>query len=114
MGSIPRELRELRRIVGEFEEETEVEVVWIRDRREEQGRTTLEIRKGGFPRILGWHGGGHHAFDFSPLREHVDEGLMYFKSDEFRADVDEAIEELRTELDRLREELEEVRRQQAD
>lgn len=95
--------QDLREIVSEFEEETEVEVVWVRDKRRETGKTTLEIREGR--QMFGMHGfpGG---FD---VRRHVDDGMRWFHDERVQEQLDDAMRALREELDEIRAEIREIR-----
>jgi serine protease Do len=94
---------DLREIVGDFEEEKEVEVAWIRDGRRQTGKTTLEVREG--PVGMWGHEGGPFSFDMEPMRRHVG----YLKSDEFRDDLRQSLEDVKKELGEIRAELDRMR-----
>jgi len=106
-GELVGDPDELRRVVGNYEEETEVEVVWVRDRREKSGKTTLEVREG--LGVLGLPGMPHHGLDIAPLRRHVGDGLLWLESEEFQETIDKALEGLRVELDEIRSEIKTLR-----
>jgi len=81
---------ELRRVVGEYDQATEVKVVWIRDKKRREGNATLELREvpgllrpGGLP--------------------------MWERRMDRREAPDLRIDELRREVDELRRELDEMR-----
>jgi S1-C subfamily serine protease len=108
---------DLRRVVWEFEEESEVEVVWIRDRKENRGKTTLEVREGAGQRVLSWFGEGEEGLEdidirghLDALKHHVGEGMHKVKRIEIHESTDEALEELRSEIENLREEIDELKK----
>jgi serine protease Do len=90
---------DLRRVVGEHDEEVEVEVAWLRDKKEQTGKATLEVREGlafGLPHF------GHHDMrwlDDGPGRRVV---VERFDDDGLR----EELEELRQELQELKDQIE--------
>jgi membrane-associated protease RseP (regulator of RpoE activity) len=110
---------DLREIVSAYDEETEVEVVWIRDRKKRDGKTTLEIREGALERTFNislWDDDDDfdddHHVRISPRqmrRHHLPEDVIIEKR-LIREDMDETIEELREELQELRKELQELQK----
>ena len=105
---------ELRQVVREHEEETEIEVVWLRDKKEKTGKTTLEIRESpvmrlprfgkGFPHELPHH--FDFDFDADGMRHRVVEILG---DEDTKGSLREALEKLEKQIEELREEMEELK-----
>jgi S1-C subfamily serine protease len=102
---------ELRAVIRDFEEESEVEVVWIRDKKQKKGKATIEVRES--PLGFGHLGMGlppHFDFDWdrhaNGLRRHV---VEIMGDDEVKGAMKEAIDELRAEIESLRKELDELK-----
>ena len=120
---------DLQRAIRDFEEETEVEIAWVRDHKERHGKTKLEIREGRTPRLLSrWSGEGpgpHHDFDLEDfedidigehlkmLKRHVGDGIERIREIRVLDDgeLDEQLGELRAEIEKLRSEIEEMKGQ---
>ncbi len=92
---------DLRSIVRRFDEAATVEVVWVRDRKERKGDVELEIRDTAeqFGFLDGLEGFDIHRFipELRNLGRHVQITV--------NGDLDEALDELRAQMDDLREEL---------
>jgi S1-C subfamily serine protease len=99
---------DLQETIGEIDEAREVEVVWIRDKKEKSGKVELEVREG-----LAWHHPGRwmgHGMDPGVMRWFGDEGdghrVLIERQLEGTEDLQEQMDELRQELDELKKELE--------
>lgn len=105
---------ELRQVVRDYEEETEIEVVWLRDKKEQTGKTTLEIRESPVLRLPHFgkglpHEFPHHFdfdFDANGMRHHV---VEIFGDEDTKGSLREALEKLEKQIEELREEMEELK-----
>lgn len=113
-GTEVEDAADLRSVVGKHDEADEVQVVWLRDKKRQNGKVALEVKEG--MGIFGM-GDGPHAFawrgddlDIPRLRDHLD-GTHRVLVERFGDDGElrETIEKLRAELDQLREEVEELK-----
>ncbi|MCA9751310.1 MAG: PDZ domain-containing protein [Gemmatimonadetes bacterium] len=94
---------ELREVVGDFEEPTDVEIVWVRDKKEQHGKASLEVKEGtelGLPDMPFLHDG--------PMRWFGDDDDGRRVMIERRIEGDE---DLRNEIDQLRDEIDELRQE---
>ena len=109
-GQPTRDGGELRDAIRDFDEETEVEVVWIRDQKEKSGTVTLEIRESEdmtFGRLF-----GNFDVEVPDFRRHV---RMHVDGDAMRGEVREMMKQLKEELEEVRREMEEMKQEiQAD
>jgi hypothetical protein len=101
---------DLRSVVRDYEEETEIEVAWLRDKKEKKGTTTLEVRESPFGRVphLGFlHDFDfHHDFDHDGVRRHV---VEVFGDEDVKGSLEKALDEVKRELEALREEVDELK-----
>jgi C-terminal processing protease CtpA/Prc len=118
---------DLRDTIGDYEEETEVEIAWVRDREKRDGKTTLEIRESRAPRMFSrhrWHDGDGEIFDFDideigdidlgehlrDLRQHVGSGVERLR--EIRIvddDLEQELDDLRAEIEILKGEIQSLK-----
>lgn len=99
---------DLQKRVGKIDDEREVEVVWIRDKKEKRGKVELEVREGlamHDMRHFKGHAGGHDIMQWFGdgaegrrvmIEKYVDDG----------SELQEQMDELRRELEELKKELE--------
>jgi serine protease Do len=107
-GSPVENAGDLRRVVGREDDEAEVEVVWLRDKRRESGKVALEVREG--MGILGLGDGPHH-FEWRGDDDRFGEARRVLGR-HFGGDAEELramMDELREEMSELREEIEELK-----
>ncbi|HMB67909.1 MAG TPA: PDZ domain-containing protein [bacterium] len=106
-GDDVEDARDLRRAVGRADDEEEVEVVWLRDKKRESGKVALEVREG--MGILGM-GDGPHRFEFHGDDDsHFGHGRRVLDLRGDREEMRELVEKLRHEMNELREEVEELK-----
>jgi len=99
---------DLRRAVGRKDDEAEVEVVWLRDKKRESGKVTLEVREG--MGMLGM-GDGPHFFEWNGDDGRFGQGRRVFGR-QLRGDSEdlrEMVDKLRDEMRDLRDEIEELK-----
>jgi membrane-associated protease RseP (regulator of RpoE activity) len=112
---------DLRRAIREYTEETEVRVVWKRDRKEKSGTTTLELRDTPLA-ALGHTLWGEHGFlphlppldfdveieeDWDELGEELErKDLRRARRLRIRPELEISVEKLSEEIEELRKELE--------
>jgi S1-C subfamily serine protease len=96
---------ELRQVIREFEEAKLVEVAWIRDKKMQTGKTTLEIREAPAMRMPRLAFGRGHDFDFD--RDRVHRRVVEVIGDE---EMQETLDALRDELDALRKEVDQLKK----
>jgi len=119
----------LREVIREYEEAEEVEIVWIRDKKEKKGKVTLEVREGtdvlGFLPELEWHGADGSLPDFrhhldgirDGIRRHVRLGIDEMGElhrEEIEGSLRSTLDELREEMDEMRKELDELKEKKSD
>jgi S1-C subfamily serine protease len=100
---------DLRRIVAEHEEPTEVEVSWIRAKRAQTGKTTLEVKEGlgaFFEEPIGEDAMRDHLmWEEGPMRERVH--ALRMRAGE---ETEKALEELKEQVKKLEEQVRKLER----
>jgi len=99
---------ELRQVVRDFEEETEIEVAWLRDKKERKGKTTVEIRESPLGRHFGFRGPDRFFEEWGGDPDEVRRHVVKVFGD--RESMQDTLEQLRGELEELRKEVEELKK----
>ena len=104
---------DLRRAVSRFDEPTDVEVTWLRDGHQRSGKVELEIRE-GLAFLPDADNPGGRDFDWVPQMDERDMNGMRERVHAFRmgadAKTERALEELRQQIQNLKQELRELER----